>query len=298
MSGNYDQPLALVVISSISIGLGAIAAGCIALDIIVRRGWKSMMWIMIPVYVINALYLWPITLWVYFKYGRPSKPGAGGDQVSHCHDGGAGGQDMQQDGTEQNDDDSDRTQTASADQQQHQHSSNPEQKDEESGHEMRMEEHHHGDSSRPFFATVTVGVCHCGAGCVLGDIVGEWLVYGTNAYIGNPPRLLWAEMLVDFGFAFLFGLFFQYFSIAPMSGDYSIKTVWRALKADALSLISFEIGLFGWMAAFQLGIFNDELGMPTVTYWWMMQIGMFIGHWTGVPVNWWLIKKGVKEPCA
>ena len=257
-----------------------------------------MMAIMIPVYIINALYLWPITLWVYIKYGRPGKPGAGGDQVSHCHDG-AGGQNMQQKDPESNDHDSDRTETASADQQQHQNSSHPEPKDEEAGHEMRMHEHHHGDSSRPFFATVTAGVCHCGAGCVLGDIVGEWLVYGTNAYIGsNPARLLWAEMLVDFGFAFLFGLVFQYFSIAPMSGDYSVKTVYRALKADALSLISFEVGLFGWMAAFQIGIFNDRIEMNMVTYWWMMQIGMFIGHWTGVPVNWWLIKAGIKEPCC
>ena len=44
------------------------------------------------------------------------------------------------------------------------------------------------------FATVTVGVCHCGAGCLLGDIVGEWLVYGTGAQIRG--RMLWAEFLI------------------------------------------------------------------------------------------------------
>ena len=37
-------------------------------------------------------------------------------------------------------------------------------------------------------------VCHCGAGCVLGDVVGEWLVYGTNATING--RLLWTDYLV------------------------------------------------------------------------------------------------------
>jgi hypothetical protein len=36
---------------------------------------------------------------------------------------------------------------------------------------------------RPMFATITIAACHCGAGCLLGDIVGEWLVYGTNAQI-------------------------------------------------------------------------------------------------------------------
>jgi len=52
----------------------------------------------------------------------------------------------------------------------------------------------HGSSSRPMFATVTVAVCHSGAGCVLGDVVGEWLVYGTNATIAG--RLLYSEVLV------------------------------------------------------------------------------------------------------
>ena len=70
----YNSPLALIVISSVSVGLGAVAAIFILVDIILRRGWQSMMPIMIPVYMINALYLWPITLWSYSKYGRPSVP--------------------------------------------------------------------------------------------------------------------------------------------------------------------------------------------------------------------------------
>lgn len=53
---------------------------------------------------------------------------------------------------------------------------------------------HTGGSSRPMFATVTVAVCHCGAGCLLGDIVGEWLVYGTDAKINGHH--LWVEFLV------------------------------------------------------------------------------------------------------
>lgn len=120
------------------------------------------------------------------------------------------------------------------------------------------------------FATLTVAVCHCGAGCVLGDIIGEWLVYGTGASING--RMLWPEFLVDFGFAILFGVFFQYFSIAPMANDWGPRVVIRALKADVLSLLFFEIGLFGWMAIFQIAIFEDQLKMNTITYWWMMQV--------------------------
>lgn len=91
----------------------------------------------------------------------------------------------------------------------------------------------------------------------MGDIVGEWLVYGTNATINGHG--IWVELLVDYAFALLFGIVFQYFSIAPMSGEYGPKTVVRAAKADILSLTSFELGLFGWMIAYQVGIWNYRL---------------------------------------
>jgi hypothetical protein len=76
----------------------------------------------------------------------------------------------------------------------------------------------------------------------------------------------------DFAFAIVIGVFFQYFSIAPMAGQYGPKTLYRALKADFLSLLFFEVGLFGWMAIFQIAIFQWKLEMDSVTYWWMMQV--------------------------
>lgn len=49
-------------------------------------------------------------------------------------------------------------------------------------------------NSTPFYVSVLIGVTHCGAGCVLGDIVGEWIVYGTNVTING--RSLWPEFLI------------------------------------------------------------------------------------------------------
>jgi hypothetical protein len=45
-SSSYHEPLALIIISAISLGIAAIAATWIAIDIIIRKGWKSMMLIM------------------------------------------------------------------------------------------------------------------------------------------------------------------------------------------------------------------------------------------------------------
>lgn len=131
---------------------------------------------------------------------------------------------------------------------------------------------------------------------MLGDLVGEWLVYGTGVTINGHH--IWPELLIDYGFALLFGIVFQYFSIAPMTGEYGPKTVVRAAQADILSLTSFELGLFGWMVAYQVGIWNYQLEITTWTYWWQMQVGMFFGYFTAFPVNWFLVKKGIKEPCA
>ena len=69
-----------------------------------------------------------------------------------------------------------------------------------------------------------------------------------------------------------------------------------ALKADALSLTSFEIGLFGWMAVMQLGSFTaPHLTPDHAAYWLLMQIGMVLGFVTAYPVNIWLIRRGIKE---
>ncbi|KIW36120.1 uncharacterized protein PV06_11595 [Exophiala oligosperma] len=260
------------------------------------------MYIMIPVYVINALYLWPITLWVYIKYGRPPPPqkhGVTGTQEAHqpptANASGTAGEETQRDMGRRGHNDTSPNEEGEVDKtdmesgitgeqggnEDNRSAEDQDNKKESAGNREQggHSEHHHKNSGRPMFATVTVGVCHCGAGCVLGDIVGEWLVYGTKRGLRLTSSTL-------------------YFSIAPMAGQYGPKIIYRALKADALSLLFFEVGLFGWMAIFQVAIFNWELEMPTVTYWWMMQIGMFLGHWTGVPINWWLIKTRVKMPCA
>ncbi|KAK5945212.1 hypothetical protein PMZ80_002416 [Knufia obscura] len=183
MSAPFHEPIALVILSSISIGLGGVTAGWIVLDSLLRRGWRSMFTIMIPVYVINALYLWPVTLRMYNRYGRPDKPSSSDGQAK-------------QGGSEAIERDSDRVRKVSLGQQQHHDTSESTLNDEEAYKETNTSD----NSARPFFATVTIGVCHCGAGCVLGDIIGEWLVYDIGATIGsNPPRQLWAQMLVGFG---------------------------------------------------------------------------------------------------
>lgn len=54
--------------------------------------------------------------------------------------------------------------------------------------------------------------------------------------------VLWADYIVDFVFAYLLGIAFQYFSIVPMKQLSPGEGIKAAIKADTLTLIAFEIG--------------------------------------------------------
>jgi Domain of unknown function (DUF4396) len=142
--------------------------------------------------------------------------------------------------------------------------------------------------------SVGIGVSHCGAGCTLGDIIGAWLVFLVSWELLGLA--LPAEYIADFALAFALGIVFQYLSIAPMRGLGPRDGIVAALKADALSLTAFEVGLFGWMAIMQLVLFQSPHLTPDhAAYWFLMQIGMTLGFLTAYPVNVWLIRRGVKE---
>ena len=148
---------------------------------------------------------------------------------------------------------------------------------------------------RPFWTKVAVGVSHCGAGCTLGDIVAEWVVFALGLQIAGTALL--AEYVGDFALALTLGIVFQYFAIAPMRGLGFRKGIVQAAKADVLSLTAFEVGLFGWMALMSFVFFpQPHLHPDSPVYWFGMQIGMVLGFFTAWPVNVWLIRKGIKEP--
>ena len=149
-------------------------------------------------------------------------------------------------------------------------------------------------SEKSYAAGVAVDVSHCGAGCTLGDIVAESLIFATGWSVAGSVLL--AEYVGDYALAYAFGIVFQYFAIAPMRGLTFWPGMWAAIKADTLSLTAFEIGLFGWMALMSFVFFHPAPMPNTPAFWFMMQIGMLVGFITAYPMNWWLIRVGIKEP--
>lgn len=161
------------------------------------------------------------------------------------------------------------------------------------------------NKGKPFPVMVGEGASHCGSGCTLGDIIAEWLAFSFPAiavWLGWHTvfsEKIFAVWILDYIFAYLFGIFFQYYTIAPMRNLGFAEGIWAAIKADTLSLTAWQIGMYGFMAVAFFWIFRDILGtelkVNTPEFWFMMQIAIICGFITSYPVNWWLLRTGLKE---
>ncbi len=152
-----------------------------------------------------------------------------------------------------------------------------------------------GDSGKPqraFWQKIVAAAFHCGAGCSLADLVGPFLflqlpfvVFGSKVF---------GEWTLDYLLALLIGVAFQYAALAPMMGRHGPHVWWRALKVDFVSLTAWQVGMYGWMALV-IFVWIGELHPKEIEFWFMMQIAMACGFLTAYPMNWWLVKAGIKE---
>ena len=159
-------------------------------------------------------------------------------------------------------------------------------------YEMQME--NGPEPGKPGFASTFMSVSHCGAGCSLGDILAEWVIFALAVSLAGLA--LFGEYIGDYLAALAFGIVFQYFAIAPVRHLTLGKGLIEAAKADFLSITAFEIGLFGWMALMVFVFFpGPHLAPNSPVFWFLMQVGMICGFITSWPVNVWLIRAGIKE---
>jgi branched-subunit amino acid transport protein len=161
------------------------------------------------------------------------------------------------------------------------------------------------NKQKPFAVMVGESTSHCGSGCALGDICAEWLAFAFPAiavalgWQSIFSEKIFAVWVLDYIFAFIFGIAFQYFTIAPMRNLAFVQGIWAAVKADTLSLTAWQVGMYGFMAIaffwFFRRLIGTELKVDSFEFWFMMQIAMWFGFATGYPANWWLLHAGIKE---
>ena len=147
---------------------------------------------------------------------------------------------------------------------------------------------------RPDWTSIFRSATHCGAGCVVGDVIGAPIVKAMGWTIFGQP--LFAEYFVEFAIAYVFGIAFQYIPIRSARMVSPHVALIDALKSETLALIAFEIGLVGWMAAPYFLLFpHHPPEVETNVFWFMMQIGMMLGLLTSYPANWLLVRSDIKN---
>jgi hypothetical protein len=148
-------------------------------------------------------------------------------------------------------------------------------------------------TTQPFWQKAALAATHCGSGCTLADFVVEWAMVLMPVVLFG--RKIFGAWVCDYVAAFLFGIAFQYFTIAPMKQLDAAHALAAAVKADAASLTAWQLGMYGWMAIVTFVLVGHELDKTDPVFWFMMQIAMIAGFFTSYPVNWWLLRAGIKE---
>lgn len=163
----------------------------------------------------------------------------------------------------------------------------------EEEHKQKMKE----AKEHPRPSQISIAATHCGAGCTLGDVAAEFLVFALALKFWGSD--LWSSYVVDYAFAWVLGVVFQYFTIVPMRGLSLGPGIWAAIKADTLSITTWQIGMYAWMALTYFVLFpHPHLHPNQAQYWFMMQFAMLLGFLTSYPMNFILIKTGLKEVMA
>lgn len=147
--------------------------------------------------------------------------------------------------------------------------------------------------NQPFWQKVVLSTFHCGAGCTLADLIGEWL--GPFFLLSIGLRGIVWMWILDYILALLIGAYFQYAAIRPTLPRLSAGQVFgRAMKIDFLSLTSWQIGMYAFSYLVFFIILPAPLSHDSWTFWYTMQLAMCVGFLFSYPMNWYLIKKGIK----
>lgn len=154
----------------------------------------------------------------------------------------------------------------------------------------------HGHGRHAFWQSVALGATHCGAGCTLADMLVESGMFAFGLSFVVMGHEVFGTWIVDYVMALIIGVIFQFAALAPMSDAPRSTVWWKSIKSDVLSLTSWQVGMYGWMAICIFVLFGHPVMRPNHwVFWWMMQVAMVCGFITSYPTNWALIRAGIKE---
>ncbi|MFG2820109.1 DUF4396 domain-containing protein [Kitasatospora sp. NPDC048365] len=128
---------------------------------------------------------------------------------------------------------------------------------------------------------------HCVAGDGIGILVAAVITYN----LGLQP---WGETLFEYALGFLFGwTVFQALFMKSMFGSYR-ESLKKTFLAELLSMNA----VMGGMVAVMNPWMTNTMPRPSPTgptFWFIMSISLCAGFLVALPMNWWLVDRGLKH---
>lgn len=128
--------------------------------------------------------------------------------------------------------------------------------------------------------------------CVAGDATGILFATVVTIWLGLPMSL---EVTIEYAAGFAVGLFvFQALCMMPSAnGSY-----WRTVKSTLLAqILSMNVLMAGMIPVMVILMSRDMSAMEpsSVRFWGTMSLALMVGTAMTYPVNWWLVKRGLKH---
>jgi hypothetical protein len=147
----------------------------------------------------------------------------------------------------------------------------------------------HEDFIKPLWKQGLGSAIHC----VAGDATGIIVAAVVTAALGLPMGI---DLVVEYAAGFAYGLLiFQSLFMKYMMGVTYLKAVRHSLFPEWVSMNFMMAGMFPVMTLLMMG--RDMRAMlPTeLTFWGAMSAAVMVGLVTALPVNLWLVAKGLKH---
>jgi hypothetical protein len=133
------------------------------------------------------------------------------------------------------------------------------------------------------FDSVTGSVVHC----VAGDALGIVIAMSASRYIGLG---FWPEIIAEYILGFLLGwLLFQYPAMKSMGNDTTLVTLWKAGRAEFLSMITLMSGMIIVLKFVSPQLVSSPPFPTTYAFWGIAFFALFVGSLLTYPMNWWLV---------
>lgn len=129
--------------------------------------------------------------------------------------------------------------------------------------------------------------------CVAGDATGIVVAAVITAALGLPMGI---DLVIEYIGGFAFGLLvFQALFMKDMMGGSYIQAVRQTIFAEWVSMNFMMAGMFPVMVLLMMGRDMRAMEPNQLVFWGAMSAAVLVGLVVAIPVNFWLVAKGLKH---